>query len=277
MIRFSLPVAVILLAGMCAVAQPGPRRGPAPGPGGPGGPGDFAFLRGEFGFSRRVVTGAPYSAQAVTEFTQTLGDGTHIQRSSSTSVARDSQGRTRTEQTMTSIGPLSASDGASRTTIFIQDPVAGMSYVLDPKAQTARETQITSRGPRFQGPGANGAARAQRPQDAAVGSRRGPAAQTEDLGTQVIQGVNAEGKRVTRTIPVGQAGNDRAIEIVTETWFSPDLQVVVMSKSSDPRFGDSVYRLTNISRAEPDPALFAVPAGYTVEQGRPARAPRPQQ
>jgi len=94
----------------------------------------------------------------------------------------------------------------------------------------------------------------------------------------VIQGLNATGTRVTRSIAVGAAGNDRAIQVVTETWYSPDLQVVVMSKTSDPRFGESVYQLTNIARAEPDPASFAVPSGYTVMQGGPGRGrPAPAQ
>jgi hypothetical protein len=269
MIRRSL-VTLAMLAGGCVFAQPGPRRmgGPLPGAGGPG---DFAFLRGEFGFAGKVVTAAPYSAQSVTQLSQTLADGTHIQRSSKATVARDSQGRTRTEQTMSAIGPLAASGSALRTTVFIHDPVAGMSYVLDPNAKTVRQTQVSSRvvrGGRF-APGA----RPGPPPDAARGSRHGQAATTEDLGTQVIQGVNAQGKRTTRTIPAGEAGNDRAIDIVTETWFSPDLQVVVMSKTGDPRFGESVYQLTNISRVEPDPALFTVPSSYSVQPGRPARSP----
>ena len=87
----------------------------------------------------------------------------------------------------------------------------------------------------------------------------------------MIQGVNATGKRVTRTVAAGVAGNDRAIQVTTETWYSPDLQMVVMSKTSDPRFGESVYQLTNITRAEPDASLFAVPSGYTVVQGGPPR------
>jgi hypothetical protein len=227
-----------------------------------------------------VVTNAPYTAQAVTEFTQTLADGTHIKRSSTMSTARDSQGRTRTEETMSAIGPLAASGGGSRTTVFIHDPVAGMSYVLDPSSSTARQSQFSARGPRFQGQqaGAQGRARPgpRNAQDGAVGSRRGEAVKTEDLGIQQIEGISAQGKRVTRTIAAGQAGNDRDIEVVTETWFSPDLQMVIMSKTSDPRMGENVYRLTNISRAEPDAALFAVPSGYTVQQGR-ARGPRPPQ
>jgi hypothetical protein len=60
-------------------------------------------------------------------------------------------------------------------------------------------------------------------------------------------------------------GNDLPIIITTETWFSPELKVLVMSKSSDPRMGETTYKLTNLSRAEPDPTLFQIPADYTVK------------
>jgi len=48
------------------------------------------------------------------------------------------------------------------------------------------------------------------------------------------------------------------------------LQVVVLSKHTDPRMGDHLYRLTNISRAEPAKALFEVPADYTPAREFPA-------
>jgi hypothetical protein len=86
----------------------------------------------------------------------------------------------------------------------------------------------------------------------------------EDLGTQTIEGVSAQGKRETVTIPAGQIGNERPIEIVTETWFSPELHTMVLRKHSDPRMGDSTYRLTDIKRAEPDASLFQPPAGTKV-------------
>ena len=96
--------------------------------------------------------------------------------------------------------------------------------------------------------------------------------------------LSVQGKRVTRTIAAGEIGNDRPLEIVTETWFSPELQVVVMSRTTDPRSGDSVYKLTNVSRAEPDRSLFEVPADYQIREdghGGPGvnvmrRAPRPE-
>ena len=88
---------------------------------------------------------------------------------------------------------------------------------------------------------------------------------TADLGMQTIEGLVTKGKRITHTIPAGEMGNDLPIVITTETWVSPDLKVIVMSKSSDPRMGETTYKLTNLSRAEPDPALFQVPADYTVK------------
>ena len=87
---------------------------------------------------------------------------------------------------------------------------------------------------------------------------------TESLGTQNFEGVNAEGTRTTTTIPAEAIGNERPIEIVYEKWYSKELQVTVYSRHYDPRFGEHVYRLTNINRSEPDPSLFEVPAGYKV-------------
>lgn len=87
---------------------------------------------------------------------------------------------------------------------------------------------------------------------------------TENLGTQNVEGVDAEGTRTITTIPAGAIGNERAIEIIYEKWFSRELQLVVMSKHSDPRFGEQTYRLTNINRSEPDPSLFSPPHGYRL-------------
>jgi hypothetical protein len=87
----------------------------------------------------------------------------------------------------------------------------------------------------------------------------------EDLGTQVIEGVSAEGKRETVTIPAGQIGNERPIEIVTEIWTSPELHTVILRRHSDPRMGETVFRLTDIKRAEPDASLFQPPAGAKIK------------
>ncbi len=264
--------ALALVMSGAAFAQPGGHRMGMP-PGGFGGPGDFAMVRPEFGMAGKVVTGAPYSAQAVTQFTQTLADGNHIQKTSTASIVRDSAGRTRTERSVGAIGPLAGSGSASKA-VFINDPVAGMSYMLDANSHTAR--QMPAMTNRHRSASDQGAAPATAGQSrAGTESARGAMRQramanlkTDDLGTQVIDGLTVQGKRMTRTVSAAQAGSERDIEVVTETWYSSDLQMVVMSKTSDPRFGDSVYKLTNISRAEPDPALFTVPSDYQMQQGR---------
>jgi hypothetical protein len=269
MFQLRSATAIALLMCGAAFAQPsGHRMGmpPGPPPGGFGGPGDFAMVRPEFGMAGKVVTGAPYSAQAVTQFTQTLADGNHIQRTNTASVARDSQGRTRTERSVGAIGPLAGSGSASKA-VFINDPVGGMSYMLDANSKTARQLPGMARRSRKV---ADSGTQVKTESAGAMVKQRGMAnVKTDDLGTQVIDGLAVQGKRITRTVPAAQAGSERDIEVVTETWTSPELQMVVMSKTSDPRFGDSIYKLTNIIRAEPDPALFTVPSDYQVQQGRP--------
>ena len=91
----------------------------------------------------------------------------------------------------------------------------------------------------------------------------------EDLGEQIIEGVRAKGQRVKTVIPAGKIGNERPIETVSETWYAPDLQTVVLSRRSDPRIGDSEYRLTSIQRIEPAASLFTLPAGYTIRSTQP--------
>jgi hypothetical protein len=94
---------------------------------------------------------------------------------------------------------------------------------------------------------------------------------TEQLGAKEIEGVRAEGMRTTTTLPAGVIGNVRPIQIVSERWYSPELHVVVFSRRADPRFGETIYRLTNITRTEPEASLFQVPADYTREDMTPFR------
>lgn len=88
---------------------------------------------------------------------------------------------------------------------------------------------------------------------------------TEDLGEQILEGVLARGTRHMQTIAAGAIGNERPIEIVADEWYSPDIEAVVLRRNSDPRFGETVYRLVNVSRSEQAPDLFAVPSGYTIQ------------
>ena len=86
----------------------------------------------------------------------------------------------------------------------------------------------------------------------------------ESLGTQFMEGIAVEGTRTTTTIPAGQIGNEQPISVVSERWYSPDLKALVMSRQSDPRFGETTYRLTNLTRAEPSPELFEIPKDFKI-------------
>jgi hypothetical protein len=235
--------------------------GPAGGPEGPIGPRMEILGFGEM-HPGKVVTGAPYSAMAVTETRQMLADGNTISRKVQANVFRDSQGRTRRETTLTGVGPLSTT-GASRTFVMIHDPVAGTAFVLHQDTKVA-EKLPTPRGGR-KGPGnLQGGFEARMQSEIANGSMK-----KEDLGVKTINGISAQGTRFTKTIPAGQMGNDKPIVITSERWYSPDLQIVVKTTRNDPRFGETTYTLTNIQKQEPAAALFAVPADYTLKQGRP--------
>ncbi|HWT00505.1 MAG TPA: hypothetical protein VN256_09680 [Pyrinomonadaceae bacterium] len=271
----------------------GPRGGdrirrPLP-PGDPGGQDTLVFISSEMSFDSKVVKGAPYSAQAITETTRALADGNRIRRETSASVYRDSEGRTRRDQELGAVGPYAVA-GEPRKTVFINDPVSGVHYVLDPRTRTARkmppirlEFAPGSREPSGpQGAGAKVQIRVEEdvftaPAPAPHGAAGGPGMHdfsiiaapdkgaTESLGKQTIEGVLAEGTRTTMTIPAGKIGNEQPIQIVWEKWYSPELQTVVMSKHSDPLVGETTYRLTNIVRSEPARTLFEVPSDYTVK------------
>lgn len=256
----------------------------------------FVFISGEMSFDGKLVKGAPYSAQAISESIQTLTDGNRIVHKSTASVYRDGEGRTRRDQTLAAIGPY-ASAGDPPQTTFINDPVAGANYILDSRSRTARKLPlpqlrrgkpgdqvfVTTEGESPKrlkeqrlkehdemfiagapglgpGPRAGAAFEYQRakldPKDA----------KKELLGKQTIEGVEAEGTRMTITIPAGEIGNELPMQIVSEQWYSPDLQAVIMSKHTDPRMGEHTYRLTNITRGEPSRTLFEVPADFTIKE-----------
>jgi hypothetical protein len=210
------------------------------------------------GFELKTVTGAPYRAEAVTEVVQVLGDGNRIPHRTAAQVARDGEGRVRREGRLAAFGPMTPTD-APRL-VFIHDPVAKAGWVLDMNDKTARKLPAPPSFKGEEGPALPHAGikikRKQAPE--------GKDARKEDLGSQTIEGVSAQGTRTTHVIPAGAMGNERPIEIVHERWYSPELQAVVMSRHSDPRMGETTYRLTGIQRGEPDRALFAVPDDFKV-------------
>ena len=290
----------------------GPEGAPMPPP--PPGS-DFVWIATE-NFSGKVVKGAPYSAESVTESIQTLADGNRIVNKFTSQVYRDSEGRTRREQTLKSLGGVGTGEEPLQT-IFINDPVTGTSYSLDSRTHTAHKSMpfqfkiatksgtpaegyefksaqgagatssviVTTQvgpGQRVPPPGAAGHFEIRTEGAAGFALRTKPAPGNEvkeQLGKQMIEGVEAEGTRTTITIPAGEIGNERAIEIVSERWYSPELQLVVMSRHSDPRSGETIYKLTNINRTEPAKSLFEVPATFTIREmkfGEPSIAPLPR-
>jgi len=262
----------------------------------------FNFVSGEL-IGGNPVKGAPYSADAVTETTQTLADGNRIVNQSTATVYRDSEGRQRREQALPSIGPFAAL-GEPHKTVFISDPVAGVNYSLESVPKIAIKLPAMKL-PDLPHPGKDGAQIFVKhiegpmpppppgvpapagPADVVVAGIAGPGPMTagfgvagpqmmffktsgdspkvEQLGSKVIGGVSADGTRTTITIAAGQIGNDKPIQIVDEMWRSPELQVIVQSTHTDPRMGTTSYTLQNVSRAEPAATLFQVPADYTIK------------
>ena len=262
----------------------------------------FEFISSEMGAAGKVVKGSPYSADAVTETTQTLGDGNRISRKNSTALYRDKEGRTRREITLAAIGPWASSADVPAKVIFIHDPVAGVSYSLNEKDKTARKMEgnamffsfassaragVAAAGSAAGAPTAGTVAMGERNMvferkvatDKIMAARTAAApavagvrvpgpdlknAKTESLGERNIEGVKAEGTRTTWTIPAGEIGNDRPIEIVSERWYSPELESLVMTRQSDPRVGETTYKLTNLNRGNPSPQMFEVPSDYKI-------------
>ena len=291
--------------------------------------GSMAFMFADRIGRGKVVKGAPYSADVVTETNQTLPDGNVISHRSTSRVFRDGEGRTRQE---------TYRNEAVRS-IYISDPVAAMSYTLIPGAKiavsiprvehrfsararagvSAREKTTTTQDEERKivvrtvegsddAPGARQEIRVQvvrigEGDDAGSPSQRvapvppvppvPPAAPvppvppiplipgvhtmrfestahlgkgvTASLGTRDFEGVKAEGKSTVWTIPAGKIGNRNPIDVTSESWYSPELQVTMYSRHNDPRTGESIYRLAAVKRAEPAAELFKVPEDYKLK------------
>jgi hypothetical protein len=258
-------------------------------------PAGDAFFAHEFGHSREIVKNAPYTAEAITESVQVLPDGNRIVNKSTTLLARDTAGRTRIER-----------KGGGRGGVYIYDPMEGRMRVpappeppvppVPPAAPTppvppaagsnvdVQPGRVIVRRNRTEG-GADQNVQVEvtrigrGDRDAAVPPPvplpplmlpilpRGKG-ETKSLGTREFDGIKAEGTMTSHTIPAGQIGNEKPIVITSERWFSPELFIVVYAKTSDPRAGESTYRVTIVKRGEPPAELFAVPERRTRGERR---------
>jgi hypothetical protein len=230
------------------------------------------------------VKGIPFCTTVTTEHTQAFADGNRIHTSDSSTVCRDGEGRTRHEASLNLLG-ASAQRPAPKL-ITIVDPVAGYRYMLDSESKTAHRMPIgplanpASTKGEFGGPPEKGQhvmlyqrvgtggptmvtggdmvfKAAGRPPDE-------PAATTEKLGDQTIDGIRTTGTRMTTTIPAGRMGNEHPMQVTSERWYSPELRATLMTKHSDPWAGELKTQFTNVNTSEPDASLFQVPSDYKI-------------
>ncbi|HEX4576977.1 MAG TPA: hypothetical protein VH117_06475 [Edaphobacter sp.] len=234
----------------------------------------------------------PYTATQKVSLVQKLVDGTTISRVNTTTEARDSQGRTMQQ---TSGGEM---QGQSITHTIVMDPVAHTQTIWMSQGKQATRIHmpdlhgvVQQSGPiavglvsGSMGVGSN-ASFSQMIQTGGSAAAPGmtgtvtvpgtvhPARQVEKLCSRNIAGVYAEGTKITITYPAGSFGNDRPIITTHETWMSPDLKLLMLSINDDPRSGTHTTEVTNLDRAEPSPALFQVPEGYTIKDQYPGSNP----
>jgi hypothetical protein len=235
-----------------------------------------------------VVKGKPYSADTATETVQTLGDGNRIVHRTVSKFYRDSDGRTRREQTFGNVDPEHPSPHEVK--VFVDDPVSGSAFVLDPASKSADKVMRSSealnegaaqddgarimiKSDRDDGEQATAARMLVKFRDEHSGDPNTPVVRfeddkrsvtREDLGTRTIEGVDCTGTRTTTTIPAGAIGNEKAIAIVRETWYSQSIAAVVESTTDDPRYGKTTYQLTNVQLSEPARSLFDPPADFKI-------------
>jgi len=206
----------------------------------------------------RVVTGAPYSALGTSETVITLPDGNRVVRQNLIRQWRDSDGRTRSEISLSTIGGPTPVE-VNTTVTVIDDPNTRERYVLQPGGKVAVTMPIVpcrpaagSLEPELVGP----------PRPANLPIKVSPPV---TLGERNLDGETVAGRRIEATIPAGAMGNPKPIQMSAEQWYGKDLQVVVEATYRDPRTGETRYKLSDIDRAEPDAALFKVPNNYRRE------------
>ena len=225
------------------------------------GPGPMAGMGHDGIGEGKTVKGVPMSGEMIVTRDTTLADGNSIHTQNQTMIYRDSQGRVRREIGFELNTP--STGAAKRAMIVITDPVSGNRYMLNPENKTAHQMPLHPGKP---GPGGPDAMHDMRGR--MEGGPNAANLKTDQLGTKAINGLQAVGTRMTRTIPAGEIGNLNPIEVVTERWYSSDLQLPLLTSHNDPMMGTMTVKLVNINRGEPDAALFQVPSDYKLVSGK---------
>lgn len=262
-VLWALPASLLFLSIGFAQSQPpatGVSGGIVTGIGGGiatgvGGGGGITFsVQG--GNSVPGLKGAPFWADTIHEVDRALADGNRIHQETHGKTFRDSQGRTRTETEFV------LGNGDKLESVTIHDPVEAILIHLNASTKSA---QISHFGPPIAAPPRT---QMEMVKPATPPRTRHISSTSEDLGTMQIEGFTVTGTRHIRTIPAGEIGNDQPIVSTSESWFSSELQMTLLSKMDDPQTGKNTTRLVNIHAGEPDPSLFQIPADYTVSVNR---------
>jgi hypothetical protein len=199
------------------------------------------------------VAGKPFSGRDSIDWTRNLEDESIVATHLEANLARDGQGRIYRENV--SFLPASSNERSKPYEFNISDPATHTrtSCVVATRHCTINNYRApTSFTPRPTGTFDKGTRELTR----------------ENLGSDVVDGLNVVGTRETVSIKAGVVGNSQPLVTTREFWYSPDLQVNLSVTRKDPRQGTQAIHVVNLSRAEPDPSVFQVPADYTVQDQR---------
>ena len=208
---------------------------------------------------------APFTLLLQTEWVRILPDGGTITTVNQRHIARDTEGRIYEERWF--LVPKDGKVESQMTTIQISDSNNHTLYncfMLDPKKQCVLTIFTPSPNAIFKFHGQP---------SGPLPDNMGEAIH-EDLGTQMVAGVETTGTRYTTIFNAGLFGNDRKITIEREFWYSPELGFNLLSKRSDPRIGTQTFTATNLILSEPDPKLFDLPEGFKVVDRRETAPPQ---
>jgi hypothetical protein len=266
----SLPVILTLFIGQNTMAQE-PAIVPNPQPVGPQKPVQQYYAEdggAHGGILESIVIppklNAPFTLLLETEWVRGLPDGGSITTVNKRRIARDTEGRIYEERWY--LVPKDGKMQSEMTTIQISDPHNHTLYncfMLRRNKECLLVPYATQPDAvfKFQGP--------------PTGPLPDGAGETihEDLGKQLVSGVETIGTRDTVIYNPGLFGNDRKVSIEREFWFAPKLGFNLLSKRSDPRIGTQTFTATNLILSEPDPKLFDLPEGFKVVDRRQTAPP----
>jgi hypothetical protein len=228
----------------------------------------FASAQSPFVDSRPVasVRGLPFSGVATQQTIRRMADGNSFVHTTTIRYFRDGQGRLRTEREVEATGADRTSAGEA-TQIQIEDPVSGRLYLLNTRSKSV--VAVRWGASVSQTPSAEGPPLFLRFAGRFFGPNAAAWSPLQSLGARPIEGLNALGVRRDYTFAAGEVGNQRPITAVVEQWYSPDLGIVLLRSSHATTGGEATYRLEHVVQGEPDPALFTIPAGYTLRKTGP--------